>query len=109
MPIALLKKKKTLEKKEVEDEVVIKKLIKISNPKQYHGISLAHQELRTGVIEDSKKDPKIVHGKSYFISVSPSQRNYITKKKLFLANPQNLIKKKDEEFKIEEQYDNRAQ
>ena len=91
LPIALLKKKKTLEKKEEDDEVLIKKLIKIKNPKQYHGISLAHQELRTGIVEDSKKDPKIVHGKSYVISVSPSQRNYVTKKNLLLSNPSNLI------------------
>ena len=56
------------------------KLIKIRNPREYHGSALAHQELLTGKIEESHKDPKILHGKSYVISISPSQKNYVNKK-----------------------------
>lgn len=92
-----------------EEEAHIKKLIKVRNPKEYHGIGLARQELLYGKIEEEKKNPKITFGKSYVISISPSQRNYeVHKKKKFNFPTTNILQKKKEEFKIEEQYENRA-
>lgn len=49
-----------------------------------------------------------MHGRSYVISISPSQRNYTSKKKLYQNTPPGILKKRDE-FKIEEQYENRGQ
>ena len=110
--VAIFKKKKSLERTEEEnkEEAHIKKLIKIKNPKEYHGIGLAMQETLTGKLEEQKKDKRFVHGKSYVISVSPSIKDYSEKKKkkLVLKNPLQFAKKDKHEFKVEELYENKA-
>lgn len=106
LPLALIKKQKMLEKSEEDDEINIKKLIKVNSPKEYHGLGISKQELLTG-IEPINTNPKIVHGKSYVISISPSQKNYERNKKQ-IVRPQSIMKKANDSFNIEEQYENRA-
>jgi hypothetical protein len=69
-------------------------------------MGLALQETLTGKIEEEKKNPRMTHGKSYMISVSPSVRHYGEKKKR-VVNP-NLINKSADDFKIVDQYESRA-
>ena len=107
---AIHKKQRSIEQTEEdeEQEEFFKKTIKIKNPKQYHEFGLAKQELLTGKIEEEKKNLKIAYGKSYVITISPSQKNYeLSKKQTFKKNTP-VFKAKKEKFNIEEQYENRA-
>jgi N-acetylneuraminic acid mutarotase len=110
LKLALLKKKNTIEKTEEEEqqESFHKKKIKINNPKEYHQTGLWKQELLTGIVEEDKKNPRITFGKSYVITVSPSQKNYEVTKKIKFKPNQNIFKHKQYEFKVEDHYENRA-
>ena len=91
LPFAINRKQKMLEKTEEDDDLNVKKLIKVRSPKEYHGQGLATHELLTGKLPETS-NPKIVYGKSYVISISPSQKNY-EKKKRYFEKP-SLIQKK---------------
>ena len=71
-------------------------------------MGLASQEQLTGKIEEENKSPKFVYGRSYCISISPSQKNYELTKKKMLLSTHNLLSKKKDEFKIEDQYNSVA-
>ncbi|CAI2358871.1 unnamed protein product [Moneuplotes crassus] len=110
LPVAILRKKQNLGKTEDEEESKsnVKKFIKVKNPKQYHKKGLLSNELTTGKPLDNTLDSKILQGRSYLISVSPSQKNYDKNiKKKFLLK-RNFLNQSTEEFKIEDQYENRA-
>lgn len=110
LPAAFLKKKLALEKTEDDskNEASVKKLIKVKDPKEYHYGGKISNEMLTGKFEDNLAESKILQGKSYCISVSPSQKmsKKSLKKKILLQH--KLIKKNTEEFKIEDQYEYRA-
>lgn len=106
IPLAIMRKQMTLEKTTDDEEVQIKKLIKVKDPKDYHGQGQVKNEILTGQ-QSINLSPKIIYGKSYVISISPSQRNY-EKKKRYIPNS-TLIKKTDKkEFNIADTYENRA-
>lgn len=109
LPVAFLQKKLDLEKSDddSQDDENLKKWIKVKNPQEYHKGSLAFQELLTGKIEEQKSKSKIVQGKSYLISVSPSQKIYQKKKKLKILSQDYKLKRKDE-FRIEDHYENKG-
>lgn len=111
LPIALMRKQRILEKTEAEEdeEAKVKKLIKIRNPKEYHGSGIHQQDLLYGKVEENSKNPKITFGQSYVITVSPSQKTYeINRKKAILITKPIKITKDKEDFNILDQYENHA-
>jgi hypothetical protein len=112
LPAALLKKKKrALEKKTEDDqkkEASAKRLIKVKDPKEYHYGGKISNEMLTGKLGNNLAESKILQGKSYCISVSPSQKMSKISLKKKIMHHRNLIIKNTEEFKIEDQYECRA-
>ncbi|CAI2387727.1 unnamed protein product [Moneuplotes crassus] len=110
LPAAYMKKKLDLKKTDDDEEnkLHVKKVIKMKNPKQCFNRTRPSNRISGGKSFNMALKSHLKEEKPYLISVSPSMKNYDRSVKKQILRRKYFLNTRDEEFKIEEQYENRA-